>query len=175
MSTYRWSCGACGLGNEAQSSVCSACGCPSNASTEGIERHNDPKGFEKKKAKEGYSQKLFYLFVIPIYIVLFAFNGKQESLIFLIIFVSILVYKNLSLFKFIWSNKWARNTTIGICFSNAAVFLVRLFLIPNNSDYVWWFTLFFMTFLATQYFYFFKSKKGINFFSRFYNNTTNKC
>ena len=58
MSTYRWSCNACGAGNEPEVSVCNACGCPSTASTEDIEKHRDPKGFEKNKAKEHYSKKL---------------------------------------------------------------------------------------------------------------------
>lgn len=172
MSTYRWSCNACGVGNEPEASVCNACGCPSTASTEGVEKHRDPKGFENKKAKEHYSKKLFYFFVIPIYVVIFAANGKQESLIFLILVVSVLLFQNLSLFKFIWSDKWARNTLVAICISNATIFLIRIFIIPNDSSYVGWLAFSVMTFLAAQYFYFFKSKKGRNFFTRFYDDTS---
>ncbi|WP_221076975.1 zinc finger Ran-binding domain-containing protein [Agarivorans aestuarii] len=165
---YRWTCNACGMGNEPHLSNCSSCGCSATAGSEEIEKHIDPEGFKKKIAKKKYMDILFFYFFIPMLSIIYVLSGKLESLVFLILIVSVSLTKNYKLLMHIFSDIWARNTALMFSGSYASLMLVRVFVIPNNSELVNWLAFMIGVLPIAFYFYFFKSQKGVQVFNRYY-------
>jgi hypothetical protein len=165
---YKWTCQACQAGNEPNLDKCEICGCPASAGAEDIEKHTNPEGFKKKKAKEQYSNSLFIYFFIPFFAAIHAVNGRFESLIILLGIAAVVSFKNIKLLTHIWSDNWARPSLITISTLFLASILVRIFLIPDNSDLVWWSALFYFLLAPFSFYYFFNSKNGKRVFSEYY-------
>ncbi|KIO38091.1 hypothetical protein [Shewanella sp. cp20] len=165
---YRWTCQACEAGNEPNLDKCEFCGCPANAGSEDIEKHTSPEGFKKRKAKEQYSNSLFIYFFIPFFAAIHAVNGRYETLLLLLGITAAFSYKNIKLITHIWNDDWARTSLITISSLFLASILIRIFLIPDNSDLVWWSALFHFLLIPFSSYYFFKSKNGKRVFSEYY-------
>ncbi|WP_163131045.1 hypothetical protein [Agarivorans sp. Alg241-V36] len=165
---YRWTCQACESGNEANLDKCAFCGCPANAGSEDIEKHTNPEGFKKKKAKEQYSNSLFIYFFIPFFAAIYALNGRYESLLLLIGITAVISIKNIKLLRHIWSDNWARTTLISISSLFLISILVRIFIIPDNSPFVWWSALFYFLLAPSSFYYFFSSQNGKRVFREYY-------
>ncbi len=165
---YRWTCQACEAGNEPNLDKCEFCGCPANAGSEDIEKHTSPDGFKKKKAKEQYSNSLFIYFFIPFFAAIHAVNGRYETLLLLLGITVAFSYKNIKLLTHIWNDDWARTSLITISSLFLASILIRIFLIPDNSDLVWWSALFHFLLTPISFYYFFNSHNGKRVFSEYY-------
>lgn len=165
---YRWTCQACESGNEPHLDKCAFCGCPANAGSEDIEKHNNPEGFKKKKAKEEYSKSLFIYFLIPCFAAIYAVNGRYESLLLTFGVTTAVSFKNIKLLSHIWRDNWARTSLITISSLFLALILVRMFFIPDNSGLVSWLVLSNFLLGSLSYHYFFKSKNGKRVFSEYY-------
>jgi hypothetical protein len=168
MSGYRWTCQACQAGNEPNLDRCEFCGCPANAGSEDIEKHINPEGFKKKKAKEEYSNSLFIYFLIPFFAAIHVVNGRHESLIILLGITAVVSVKNIKLLTHIWRDVWARNSLITISSLFLVSILVRIFIIPDESPLVWWSALFYFILAPSSFYYFFNSKNGKRVFSEHY-------
>ncbi|MBO9492004.1 hypothetical protein J7384_16710 [Endozoicomonas sp. G2_1] len=168
MSGYRWTCQACQTGNEPNFDQCQFCGCPANAGSEDIEKHINPEGFKKKKAKEQYSNSLFVYFFIPFFAAIYAVNGRHESLVILLGMAVVVTINNIKLLTHIWNDRWARNSLIVIASLFLASILVRIFIIPNNSPLVWWSALFYFLLAPSSFYYFFYSRNGKRVFNEYY-------
>ena len=174
MTGYRWRCQACQAGNEPNLDKCEFCGCPANAGSEDIERHINPKEFERKKAKEIYSQSLFIYFFIPCFAVSHALNGRYESLMIILAIIIFTSVKNFKLLAHIWSDRWARTTLITI----SSVFLCSVFfpriIISDESPFIWLWVFFYMVLSPLSYYYFFKSENGKRVFCEYYSKVNTK-
>lgn len=168
MSGYRWTCQACQAGNEPNLDKCEFCGCPANAGTEDIEKHKNPEGLKKRKAKEQYSNSLFIYFFIPFFAAIHAVNSRYETLIILLGLTAVFSVKNMKLLIHIWNDHWARNTLITISSLFLASILIRIFIIPNDSPLVWWSALFYFLLAPSSFYYFFNSQNGKRVFSEYY-------
>lgn len=173
MKTYRWTCNACDTGNDSNTSKCKQCGCPANASGEDIERHIDPEGFRKNKAKEEANTKYYkslssITLIIPMAAGACLANGGWESLAIFLFLVVYLVIMNIDLLIYLWGNSWAKKT-LAVFFSVYSIlFIFRLIYINENSDGVYWVVMVMMLLMAIQYFYFFVSERGKQLFNDFF-------
>ncbi|MDI5831560.1 zinc finger Ran-binding domain-containing protein [Shewanella xiamenensis] len=168
MASYRWTCNACEAVNEPKSTYCSKCGCSATAGSEEIEKHINPEGFKKKKAKKEYIDSLYIYFFIPFVAALYFFSGRYESLLLMLGITLAISFKNIQLLKHIWSDSWARNTMAFFSSALLLLLLARMFIIPDGSELVSWgfFTYFVLNII--QYFYFFKSSRGVAVFDSYY-------
>ncbi len=170
MKTYRWTCNACDAGNDSNTTSCKQCGCPDNASGEDIEKYKDPDGFHKqntkREAKDTYFKSLMSLIVwIPMATAFCLFRGGIESIAILLFVGVFLVITNIEVFLHISANTWARATLLAFFSLQFILFSIRLTLIDDNSDAVYWMVFIMLIVWITQYVYFFKSKRGRNLFA----------
>ena len=128
MPDYRWICNACSEANDAGLDSCSNCGCSATASPDEIDKHLNPVAYNKKKAHESYVGKLAHFLFAPFFLVIFSINGQPLLLLALGAGVFLLIARNLRLFKYIYSNSWARNTLLGFILFSVALIILRIFL-----------------------------------------------
>ncbi len=173
MKTYRWTCNACDTGNDSNATKCKQCGCPANASGEDIEKHKDPEGFHKKKAKEGasvdfYKNLTFLTLGIPMAAGACIVSGSLEFIAAFIFLVFCLIIMNIELLIYLWRNSWAKKTLAVFFSAYSLLFVFRLIFIDENSNGVYWVVLVMLGLMAIQYFYFFVSERGKQLFNDFF-------
>ncbi len=168
MKGYRWTCNACRFGNDSNKTHCTNCGCSSTAGTEDIEKHKNPEGFNKRTKIEEYKKQVLPLLFSPCFLAIYMHNGKIEIALLLFVSVSFLITKNLKLLQYICTDKKAK--TMLVTFSSVLLvfFLVRIYLIPNNSSLVGWGLMFYFIFTLGFLFYFSKGKLFSRLFEQFY-------
>ncbi|MDT0593222.1 hypothetical protein [Glaciecola petra] len=168
MVRYNWTCNACGLGNEPNSSICKNCGCEAGASAEEVEKHNDPEGFKKKQFKNSFQKDLGQLLFLPFSIVLVTFTGRLVFAALIILSIFSLLKFQKKLLSFIFSDLWLRKVIMAASIGMALLLMVRIVFIPDDSVLVIWLSVGIVLGLAIAYLLLFKTSKGKLAFERYY-------
>ncbi len=164
MPDYNWTCHACSSVNEAGSNECSKCGLSAIASAEEIELHSTPGAYKRKKAIEKYQKPLLILVMFPLFAVKFSMNGNSLMLLSIVFIYT----SNSELLSYIWKNKWASNTLLIWSGSILALIVIRFVVISKDSSLIGYLAFIFMAVYFSMSYYFFKSEKGKQFFSEYY-------
>lgn len=169
---YEWTCNACSATNPADINVCNKCGCSATASSDEIDKHLDPDGYNRQQAKEKFSKKLTGLLFFPFFLLVFAISGRAELLLLCLFSLGINVKTNHMLLKAIWNDLWFRNALIVSSLFLVTVILSRSFLTINNSNFGWY-MLAWVVVLIVIYYVLFKSRPAKKFFERYYQENGN--
>jgi hypothetical protein len=168
MPDYRWTCHACSSVNEAGNNVCSECGCSATASAEEIDLHSSPGAYKKKKAIEKVQKAIMVLIVIPFFAVKFAMHGSIEMLLLLMVSIGVAYKSNSELLTHIWKSKWASNTLLLWSGSTIILILLRVTVVENDSSLIGYLAAVLVLIHISMIWYLFKSKRGVQFFSDYY-------
>jgi hypothetical protein len=168
MQGYRWTCNACNIGNASNQTHCTNCGCSSTAGAEDIEKHKNPEGFKKDKTIEEYKKQIMPLLFSPFFLVIYMHNGKFEIALLLLVSVAFLITKNSKLLQHLYSDKKAKNMLLTFSCILLLFILLRIYVIPDDSDFVVWGVLFYFVFALGFIFYFTKSKRFNMLFEQYY-------
>ena len=168
MPIYRWTCHGCSAVNEPEHDCCSECGLSATANAEEVELHSCPGAYKRKKTIDRYQKDLVVLVMVPFFGISLALHGRIEALLLILFGLGLVLQKNTGLLGHIWSNKWATSVLVLWSSTITALMAIRITVVPDDSAWVGYITLFLLIFQIGMYFYFFKSEKAQDFFGRYY-------
>ena len=168
MASYRWTCNACGSGNEPQVEYCEKCNCSATAGAEEIEKHKNPEAFRKKKNYKIYESYMAVIVSIPFFIVLYSVNRSYEVLLFLVASAFISGIIQFKLIVFMWNTIWARFTIITSSILLVLILLIRMFFIEDESHLVWLIVVLNTVIMTFTYYSLLKSRRGKLLFEAYY-------
>lgn len=174
MASYRWTCNACGSGNEPDTTHCSKCKCSATAGAEEIEKHKNPEAFRKKKSYKSYESYTTVLVALPVFLIIYAVNRNFETLALLIVSTALSGIIQFKLIALLWRTLWARLTILTSATLLTLILSVRVFFIEDESDLVWLSVVLLVSVMTYTYYSLFKSQRGKLLFEEYYNQTLKK-
>ena len=169
MASYRWTCNACGSGNEPETTHCSKCECSATAGAEEIEKHKNPEAFRKKKAYKSYESYTTILVAFPAFLLFYSVTRSFVVLILLVISAVLSGVIQFKLLALLWRTRWARITIVTSATFLTLMLSIRVFFIEDESNLVWLIVFLNLMVMAFCYYSLFKSQRGKLLFEEYYN------